>query len=123
MWCRNHDRTATGAITVIEEDVMHPATMQGLAAQRGSDLYAEAAAARRARQAHRSQLAEQLGKLTASESAGAQVNHGCQTLPVSSNADAAVTKAPDRGPIGGPHRWIATRLGGYRGAASSPTEP
>jgi len=102
---------------------MHPATMQALAAQRGSDLHADAAAARRARQVRRSPLAEQHGQFRTREPAGAQVNHGCQTLPVSSNADAAVTKAPDRGPIGGPHRWIATRLGGYRGAASSPTEP
>jgi len=53
---RHHDRTATGAIAVIEEDVMHPATIQALAAQRGSDLSADAAAARRARLAHRSQL-------------------------------------------------------------------
>jgi len=103
---------------------MHPATMQALAAQRGSDLHADAAAARRARQARRSPRAEQHGQFRTREPAGAVVGTPfCRTLPVSSNADAAVTKAPDRGPIGGPHRWIATRLGGYRGAASSPTEP
>jgi len=58
---RHHDRTATGAVAVIEEDVMHPATMQALAAQRGSDLHADAAAARRARPARRGPLAEQYG--------------------------------------------------------------
>ncbi|HUB38514.1 MAG TPA: hypothetical protein VMA72_06665 [Streptosporangiaceae bacterium] len=103
---------------------MHPATMQGLAAQRGSDLYAEAAAARRARQAHRSQLAEQLGKLTASESAGAALRTlFCQTLAVVSNSDAASRKTPDRSPHRGPHRWTVTGLSGFRRVAGSPSEP
>jgi len=44
----------TGAIAVTEEDSMHPSTMQALAAQRGVDLYKDATAVRRARQARRS---------------------------------------------------------------------
>ena len=40
---------ATGAIAVIEEDSMHPATMQAIAAQRGGDLRRAANAARQAR--------------------------------------------------------------------------
>jgi hypothetical protein len=87
MWCRYHDRTATGAIAVIEEDVMHPATMQALAAQRGSDLHADAAVARRAR---RSRLAEQRSQFSAREPAGAALSTKfCQTLAVTSNVDAA----------------------------------
>jgi hypothetical protein len=46
-------RMATGAIAVLEEDSMHPTTMQAIAAQRGDDLYTDAATARRARQARR----------------------------------------------------------------------
>ena len=49
-------RTTTGAFAVIEQDVMHPATMRALAAQRGNDLQADAASARRARS---SQLAQE----------------------------------------------------------------
>ena len=69
---------------------MHPATMQALAAQRGSDLHADAAAARRARRAHRSQLAEQRSQSSAREPAGAALStRFCQTLAVASNVDAA----------------------------------
>ena len=46
-------RTATGAIAVTEEDTMHPNTMQAIAAERRVDLYRDATAARRARQARR----------------------------------------------------------------------
>ena len=38
---------------------MHPATMQAVAAQRGCDLRADAAAARRARKTRRSPFAQQ----------------------------------------------------------------
>jgi hypothetical protein len=87
---RYHDRTATGGIAVIEEDVMHPATMQALAAQRGSDLYADAAAARRARQAHRGQLAQQHRQISPREATGVALSTKfCQTLAVTSNVDAA----------------------------------
>jgi len=51
--------TATGAIAVIEEDSMHPNTMQAIAAQRGADLYRDAAAVRRTRQARRSKSPQQ----------------------------------------------------------------
>ena len=46
---------ATGAIAVIEEDSMHPTTMQAIAAQRGRDFHREATAAQRARLARLSQ--------------------------------------------------------------------
>jgi hypothetical protein len=52
-------RMATGAITVTEEDSMHPNTMQAIAAERGADLYRDATAVRRARQARRSQSWQQ----------------------------------------------------------------
>jgi hypothetical protein len=69
---------------------MHPATMQALAAQRGSDLHAEAAMARRARWARRSQLAEQRGQFSTCEpTAAALSTRFCQTLAVASNVDAA----------------------------------
>ena len=68
---------------------MNPATMQALAAQRGSDLCADAAAARRARQARRSQLSRH-GQIIAREPAGAALStRFCQTLAVTSNVDAA----------------------------------
>ena len=50
---------ATGAIAVTEEDSMHPNTMQAIAAQRGADLYRDATAVRRARQARRSKSRQQ----------------------------------------------------------------
>lgn len=69
---------------------MHPATMQALAALRGSDLHADAAVARRARWARRSQLAEQPSQVSAREPAGAALStRFCQTLAVTSNVDAA----------------------------------
>jgi hypothetical protein len=90
MWCRNHHRTATGAIAVIEEDIMHPETMLALAAQRGNDLYADAAAVRQARQAHRGQLAQQHGQISPREPTGMALSTKfCQTLAVTSNVDAA----------------------------------
>jgi hypothetical protein len=51
-------RMAAGAIAVIEEDTMHPSTMQAIAAQRGIDLYKDATAVRRARQARRSRSSQ-----------------------------------------------------------------
>jgi hypothetical protein len=53
---------------------MHPATMQAVAAQRGSDLHADAAAARRARQARRNQLAEQHSQSSTCEPAGRRLS-------------------------------------------------
>jgi hypothetical protein len=52
-------RMAAGAIAVTEEDTMHPSTMQAIAAQRGVDLYKDATAVRRARQARRSKSRQQ----------------------------------------------------------------
>jgi hypothetical protein len=49
---------AAGAIAVTEEDSMHPNTMQAIAAQRGADLYRDATAVRRARQARRSKTGQ-----------------------------------------------------------------
>jgi len=103
---------------------MHPATMQALAAQRGSDLHADAAAARRARQACRSQVAEQYSQFSNRELAGAALGTSfCQTLGVVSNADAAVRKTPRPSPLRGPHHPTVIRLTGYRGVASPPTGP
>ena len=103
---------------------MHPAIMQALAAQRGSDLRADAATARRARQARRSRLAEQHGQFSAREATEAALSTSfCQTLPVISNADAAVITAPGQRPLRGPDRWTVTRLGGLRSVESSPTGP
>jgi hypothetical protein len=50
---------APGAIAVTEEDTMHPNTMQAIAAQRGVDLYRDATAVRRARQARRGKSRQQ----------------------------------------------------------------
>jgi hypothetical protein len=50
---------ATGAVAVTKEDSMHPNTMQAIAAQRGVDLYRDATAVRRGRQARRSKSRQQ----------------------------------------------------------------
>jgi len=103
---------------------MHPATMQAVAAQRGSDLHADAAAARRAGHARRSPLAEQHGQFSTRESAEAALSASfCQTIGVISNADAAATNTPGRSPLRGPRRWSVTRLSAYRDAARASAEP
>jgi hypothetical protein len=102
---------------------MHPEIMQALAAQRGSELQTDADAARRARQARRTQLTEQYGQFSARESTGAALSTSFrQTLGVISNADAAVRTTPGRSPLRGSRHWT-NRLTGLRSVESSPTGP
>lgn len=109
---------------------MHPATMQALAAQRGSDLRADGAAARRARQARRSQPVEQHGQFSTTGPRGAALStRFCQTLAVVSNSDAASSATPEPrsmpelSPLRGLRRWTLSGLSGFRSLAGSPTEP